>query len=391
MSLINTMLQDLEGRKVSVDTVLQNAQVQLGATVPPVQKSKLKLALFALSGVLGMGAAYYVATHFDINAVLAAQKHQATPLYTQVLQSQVVTTANANEAPVEMASTAMPSEDYRFARTLSISEVSGLLKNLVPALKPAVKKPAQSLSVSAPLDTPNVAPSLEKPLAAKAVPEKNALEKVAAEKTNADKPAFAKQMNAEQESLNIYNQGLSALQSGRVADAQDLFKKAIEINPKNEDARLTWVGLLVDAKHLDEAIVILKSGLQQQPEQIAFAQALARLQIERNQLDYALATLQKSLPYAENDGEFHGFLAAVLQTSERHSEAIAHYQIALKENANQASWWIGLGVSLQALGRASDAKEAYARAQLLPLSQELALFVEQRLKQVQQKIVALGH
>jgi MSHA biogenesis protein MshN len=42
-----------------------------------------------------------------------------------------------------------------------------------------------------------------------------------------------------------------------------------------------------------------------------------------------------------------------------------------------------MAVSLQAEGRAAEAKQAYQQAQTSQLSPELALFVSQRLKQVQ--------
>jgi MSHA biogenesis protein MshN len=47
-------------------------------------------------------------------------------------------------------------------------------------------------------------------------------------------------------------------------------------------------------------------------------------------------------------------------------------------------WWIGLGMSLQALARNAEAQDAYRRARANGnLHPELAAFAEQRLKQLQ--------
>jgi MSHA biogenesis protein MshN len=56
---------------------------------------------------------------------------------------------------------------------------------------------------------------------------------------------------------------------------------------------------------------------------------------------------------------------------------------ALTLRSNDAKALIGLGISLQALGKLDKAQEAFNRAQATAtLSPELSLFVEQQLKQL---------
>jgi MSHA biogenesis protein MshN len=108
---------------------------------------------------------------------------------------------------------------------------------------------------------------------------------------------------------------------------------------------------------------------------------LARLQVERGAVGESLATLEKSLPYAGQDAEYQAFLAALLQRQNRDEEAVRHYQVALRIVPNKGVWWMGYGISLRALQRNADAKEAYRRAlDSQTLSPELQAFVRQKLK-----------
>jgi len=90
-----------------------------------------------------------------------------------------------------------------------------------------------------------------------------------------------------------------------------------------------------------------------------------------------------TLPYAAGNGEYHAFLAGVLQRQGRQREAVEHYARALKTAPQNGVWWMGQGISLQAEKRDAEAVEAFQRAQASgALSAELQAFVERRLKQL---------
>ncbi len=140
-------------------------------------------------------------------------------------------------------------------------------------------------------------------------------------------------------------------------------------------------GLLAEDKRGDDAESLLRQGLQGNPRQLAFAMLLARLQVERNALNEAGVTLQQMAPYAGEQAGYHAFLAALLQRQEHHEDAVAHYQIALRQSANSGVWLMGLGISLQALNRNEEARDAYRHAlESHSLSAELQGFIERRLR-----------
>lgn len=194
-------------------------------------------------------------------------------------------------------------------------------------------------------------------------------------------PAQGRSETALQRADNGYRRALASLQDGRVAEAIADLQAALRVNPKHDAARQTLVGLLIENRRSDEAVAELQQGLALDARQPALAMLLARLQIERG--GSGIETLLRTLPYAAGNGEYHGFLAGALQRQGRHREAAEQYQAALRSVPNNAVWWMGLGISLQAEKRHAEAADAFRRAKAAgTLSPELQGFVERRLQQV---------
>lgn len=180
---------------------------------------------------------------------------------------------------------------------------------------------------------------------------------------------------------NQYRRALASLQDARVGEAIAGLQQALRLNPKHEAARQTLVGLLIENKRNDEAMAELQQALALDARQPALAMLLARLQIERG--GSGIETLLRTLPYAAGNGEYQGFLAGALQRQGRHREAVDQYGAALRGAPENAVWWMGLGISLQAEKRNADAAEAFRRARAAgTLTPELQGFVERRLQQV---------
>ncbi len=114
------------------------------------------------------------------------------------------------------------------------------------------------------------------------------------------------------------------------------------------------------------------------------AMQLARQQLQDNALREAIDTLQRALPQAGGRADYHAFLAALLQRDDQHRPAVEHYATALRSAPDNGVWWMGLGISYQALQMMAQAQQAYRSAQSSrTLGPELTAFVEARLGQLQ--------
>ena len=190
-----------------------------------------------------------------------------------------------------------------------------------------------------------------------------------------------KQVSPEQRADAEFRKAVAAMQQGHIADAIAGYRAVLRLDAGHDEARQALVALLLESKQGAEAERVLQDRLNARPGHTGFAMLLARLQVEHGALEQALATLEKSLPYADTQADYQAFFAALLQRRNRHKEAVTHYQIALQLAPDNGVWLMGYGISLQAVQRADDARDAFRRAlESRTLTPELQAVVQQKLK-----------
>lgn len=243
------------------------------------------------------------------------------------------------------------------------AKIAGLYPGVIK--KPVNDPPAVAVAV---------APSAEKPAAA---------DRPVAKLTVAAEGQSQKTFTPRQQSDNLYKQAVRHAQQGQGKDARELLAKSLEASPQNVAARQLLAGLLVEANKLPEALTLLRDGVKISPDQSTMWMNLARLQLEFGDTDAATATLEQGLGAASEDAQYHAFYAALMQRAGRHDAALKHFLVALRSDPSMPNWLVGAGISMQALGRDTDAVEAFQRAKdggQLPAV--FTSFVDQRLAQL---------
>ena len=183
---------------------------------------------------------------------------------------------------------------------------------------------------------------------------------------------------------NEFRSATALLNQGRVAEAMDGYKSALQQDGGHAAARQALVGLLLESRRIDEAQQLLQEGLRLNPDRSAYAILLARIQVERGDLQGAHELLSRHAGSAASNADYHAFDAALLQRLGRHKEAVTEYQAALRLAPRAGVWWMGMGISLQADNRGTEALDAFARAKAAGgLGPDLLDFVDQRMKQLQ--------
>jgi MSHA biogenesis protein MshN len=344
MSPINKMLKDLDARAGQPGAEPLPADVRPVAA--PGQRGPVLRAALAGGVLLAVGAG------------VAGWK---------MLQTAPVPTA----APVVMAAAPAP------ARTAVVVDMPAAAPVQVVDVAPAAPTPEpEPASAPAPAPAPRRAAPVATPSTAKPAPRT-----VSVAQNAPVMPAAGRTDTPSQRAENAYRRALGVLEDGRVTEAIATLQAGLQIDPRHEAARQTLVGLLIEAGRPDDAMRQLQAALAIDARQPALAMLLARLQLERG--GPAIGTLTRTLPYATGNGEYHAFLAGVLQREGRAHEAAEHYQAALKRSPGNGVWWMGLGIALQADKRDAEAVAAFARAQASgTLSPELQAFVERRLGQL---------
>lgn len=178
-----------------------------------------------------------------------------------------------------------------------------------------------------------------------------------------------------------YRKAVTLLNQGALAEAMEGLHKVLRLDGSHSASRQVLVRLLLEARRPDEAVQVLQEGLLGQPEQVGWAMTLARLQIDRGDLAGAWQTLHHSLPAAENNADYHGVTAHVLQRLGRHKEAAEHYRVATRVAPGDGRWWLGLALALEVEGRSAEARDALHMAKAAgTLSAELTGWVDQKLR-----------
>lgn len=372
MSVINRMLQELESRHEQPQAKLPG----MVRAVPPERETYrrfLPLAVLLIGAAMLGGLAFWAWHAYSVPPT--AKVAPAPPTASSVPVAIPVA------VPAAAPEQAWPQPLQAPTETL----VSELALAAPPAPQPVATGEVPK-AAPVPAANPPPAPKQERLRAVESVqPDASPVLK-SAPGVAPETPVAAgiKQVSPTQRADQSYREALALRAQGRVAEAQSLLEEALKIHPRHLGARQALLGMLVDGKRYAQAEALLQDGLAQNIAPSALAMALARLQMERGEQNAALSTLERYAPQAQDSADYQAFQAALLQRAERHAEAVAHYQAALRAQPNRAVWWMGLGISLQAEKRIADAAQAFNRARATPgLSPELQAFVEQRLKQLQ--------
>ena len=344
MSLINKMLQDLDAR----GTPEGRGDAGGIRSVPERERGVSRALVFGgaaglTAAAIALGWVYWKRPAVPPVLVSVASKPVPVPLPVPVPVPAPVAAAPVAPEPVFQA------------------------EETAPAPAPAKARPAEPRRSTEKAPKPAAAPVVKT-----AVP------------AASERIIDGKQVTPQQRVENEYRRALAQLQDGRVSDAMLALQQTLQLDPRHQGGRETLVRLLLEAQRPDDAARQLQLSLALDPKQPAQAMMLARLQLDKaNGGAAALDTLMRSLPYAADNGEYHAFLAGVLQREQRYREAAEHYQLALQAAPDNSVWWMGLGIALQADNHPAQARQAFERARgLQTLSPQLQAFVERKLVQL---------
>lgn len=421
MSVINQMLQDLEKRRAGAieGSALPNQVRPLPSDADARAPSSLAIAGVALV-VVTLGGVAWWSTRSTVPPPVVARTPSATDVKPADITPPVTAISPAVTAPsVTAVSPVVIAPPQAAAATPNTASTTTTATPVPPPAAQALPRSAESSksaskdrleknglrlsssltlpiekttsrarlqlpgpppsSVPALMPAPTSLPKTESPAPARV--ESPAKPRVELASGGIDKQARA--VSPRDRAEAEYRRGSIALSQGRPGEAAEALRLALTEDPTYDAARQALVGLLIEQRRNDEAQKLLQETLGPRPNQPGFAMMLARMQVDAGDNAAALATLSRTLPFANDHADFLAFSAAMMQRAGRHAEAIEQYRVALRLKPDASVWWMGLGISLQASDRASDALDAYKRAQTGGnLSPELLAFVAQRIKQV---------
>ena len=366
MSLINQMLQDLENRQSNAqssdESVFAHLDPASGGFARPSRATHWFVPPLIL-GVAVVSAAYLAPLGFGRELLTARNAYQPLPALPSL---SVATAADGRGAGASLNSdrAALQTDEPRDFFQLSSRIDLAALSNAAPLLDADLELEADRLNALLRENPPAAAAPAEgrgSMLALVEGPDSDTVTNVLSEGAGGVEKEVLP-ISPEDGAENLYREGVSALRRGDPVAAETQLQRALEAWPIHVKAREMLVVQLLQRNDVARALAVAREGVELTPKEPGIAKIYARLQAERGHIDLALATLGPSAPPVSADPEHHAFIAALLQRAGRHPEAVARYRVVLAQVPDHGIWWMGLAISLEAIGKRTDALGAFRRA-----------------------------
>jgi Tfp pilus assembly protein PilF len=385
MSVINSMLKDLERRGVecanSDDSILGGLSANNNAASASRERSQPYLvSLVSVILILVIIIAVYYLSPYQLVTV-AQEKSVAQPTSADNLDTEVQTTYNN---PVVVAQDKIPVDTPVVVQ--SAPEQNKIIADVAATGQAAQKQPEQpsltsSLKVTgvhnkvvARQDDRDRNRQKNTPVTAQIKNSKpdNKQQKAAPAKTeDFDRPdrstdalqvvnkkqrAFTKQEKSKQAyatALSLYNQG--SRQSSKAS-----LKEALNYDPSNLAARSLLAAIYLENGRTDLATEIIEKGLLIQSNDQKILRLYLQALVQGGNYQDAIVVMEQRLRLTSP--EDLGYLAGLYQKSNDHLNAVKLYSRALQLKPSKSIWWMGQGISFEAMEEYNGALQSYQQS-----------------------------
>ena len=179
----------------------------------------------------------------------------------------------------------------------------------------------------------------------------------------------------------VFTQGVRQYKQGQFKVSIASLERAIELNPENGQARYLLASTYIQQDRADAALSLLARSVELLPENTKIKQLYGQMLFQIGRQQQAIKVLRTRMPLIDEAPEYHALLAAIYQEMKKHQQSVEIYRTLVSLHPEQSVWWMGLGISLEALDRQPDALSAYEQAmQSGSLSSNLKKYVSQRIQ-----------
>lgn len=378
MSVINTMLKDLEKRKAESSCMSEDDDVLKGLGIinndkkfsgESINPYLVGIASF-ISLILILVISYIILPYrLTSEPIVSTQDDTYQTEEVASIKSSFIDTKNENE--VDLVSTV---DNNPTVKTLPKLEVP--LSQPLPAVAEELKVNTfvsieQQSQFETVVSTLAAKTSLDEPKELLGVIEKNVKSQSQRDlprdsthlhlKTDEESSlVFNKKqpvLTVQQRSQNKYQNALSLYKKGEIQHSSILLSEVLNVSPEHMEARHLLAIIHLKNGRLELAKEVVSTGLLTQ----AYDQKLLRLylQICVQEGDFSEAIVRMETSGFISSPEDKAYLAGLYQKTEDHSKAVELYSQALTSKPDQAVWWMGKGISLEALRKNDEALQAY--------------------------------
>lgn len=178
-----------------------------------------------------------------------------------------------------------------------------------------------------------------------------------------------------------FNKGVRQYKQGDFENSVQSLNRALELDPENGHARYLLASAYIQQDRTDLAMSLLSRSIKVLPENHKLKKLYAQILFHIGRQQEAVTVLRTRMPLINEAPEYHALLAGYLQNMQEHKQSAELYRSLVDIKPEQSLWWMGLGISLEALDKKAEALSAYEKAmQGGRLSNNLKRYVSQRIK-----------
>ncbi|QWD72536.1 tetratricopeptide repeat protein [Polynucleobacter sp. UB-Raua-W9] len=148
----------------------------------------------------------------------------------------------------------------------------------------------------------------------------------------------------------------------RWSEANECYKKALQINPSSVAALSNWGSCLTRLGQNDQALNALERALTLEPKLAALWFNTANILCDLGRFERASQYYEKALYFNPDYFQAHNNYGKALFANGQFNEALANYNKALELNPDFAEAWSNKGITLQELKRYAEAIACYDKS-----------------------------
>ncbi len=169
-------------------------------------------------------------------------------------------------------------------------------------------------------------------------------------------------LTGEQQAQLAFQRAVKLLGRDDQQAAQLALQQSLSFDPTYVRARETLSALLLNTGRVSEAMDRLSEGLRLQPQATPLAKLYARILVGQGDAGIAIGIMERARPAISADPDYYALLAVLYRGAGKNAQAAQVYQQILLVRPGVAAWWLGLGLSQDAMGESDQALDAYGRA-----------------------------
>ena len=189
-------------------------------------------------------------------------------------------------------------------------------------------------------------------------------------------------LSDEENSQQAYSAALNQYNQGQPQAAKDLLKDALVYYPKNKQARQLLAAIHIFEQRPDIAATVMEQGLAINSHDMDLLRVYLQALVQLENYPKAISVMETHFQLTAPDDM--AYLAGLYQKDKQHMHAVKYFSQALRLIPANSIWWMGQGISLEAVGQTQQALDSYQQAiSTGRLSTQLTEFIVQRISSIQ--------